>query len=231
MSPYRRLALAAGVLYLVTIATSIPALALKSPYLGDPAPGASATPALVAALLEVLLALACIATAVVLYPIVRRQSETAALCFVAARTLEGAMVFAGVLALLSVVTIRRDGAAGAGSPAPIDAALVALHDWAFLLGPGLIPAVNAVCLGYVLYRSALVPRIIPAIGLAGVPLLVASAAATMFGAIDQVSPVAALAALPIAVWELSLGVWLVVKGFRPEAVVRLTGPHRVTAAA
>jgi hypothetical protein len=98
---------------------------------------------------------------------------------------------------------------------------VAIHDWSFLLGQGLIPAINALLLGWVLYRTALVPRIIPTLGLVGAPLLVASATAISFGLWDQVSVPAAIAVLPIALWELSLGIWLVVKGFRPQAIVEL----------
>jgi hypothetical protein len=98
---------------------------------------------------------------------------------------------------------------------------VAIHDGTFLLGPGLIPAVNALCLGYVLYRSGLAPRVIPALGLIGAPLLAISVTATLFGVWDQVSVFSAIAVLPIALWELSLGIWLVAKGFRPQALERL----------
>jgi hypothetical protein len=98
---------------------------------------------------------------------------------------------------------------------------VAIHDWAFLLGQGLIPANNALLLGWVLYRTALVPRIIPTLGLVGAPLLIASWTAIMFGLWDQISVPAAIAAAPIILWELSLGTWLATKGFRPQAIVEL----------
>lgn len=228
MSHPRRLALIAGALYLLTVVTAIPALALKEPSLTDPgilsSPG-GATMLLWAAVLEVVLAAACIGTAVALFPIARRQSETAALGFVSARVVEGALVIVGVVAMLSLVAISRGSTSvEAGSLGAADAALVAIHDAAFLLGPGLIPAANALLLGSVLYRSRLVPRILPVIGFVGAPLLVASVVATLFGALDQVSPLAGVAALPVALWEISLGIWLVVKGFRPEALARLTDP-------
>lgn len=211
----QRAARIAGGLYLLTVVTSIPALALKEPVLTDPGTIASAGGATAlawAALLEVILAAACVGTAVVLYPIARRQSETAALGFVAARTLEAGLVLTGVIAVLALARVPDS------ATAPL---IVAIHDWAFLLGPGLIPAANALCLGYLLYRSRLVPRIIPAVGLLGAPVLIASATATIFGIADQVSALAGLAALPIALWEISLGLWLVVKGFRPEPLARL----------
>lgn len=120
-----------------------------------------------------------------LYPVVKRQSETAALGFVTARVLEAAMIFVGILSLLSVLTLRQDlaGASGAdaASLATTGQSLVAVHDWTFLLGPGIIPGVNALFLGYILYRSRLVPRMLPTLGLIGAPILFASATATVFG--------------------------------------------------
>jgi len=223
MSPSPRLARVAGALYLITVVTSIPALALKAPLLDNPAALDHGGSRLAwAGLLELVLAVACIGTAVVLFPVVRRQSEVAALGFVAARIVEGTLVAVGVMSMLSLASVRR---AETATVAASDATLVALHDWAFLLGPGLIPAVNALCLGYVLYRSRLVPRVIPALGMLGAPLLLVSALGSLFGALDQVSALAGVAALPIALWEISLGLWLLLKGFEPRAFARLVTAH------
>lgn len=223
MNRDRRLARIAGALYLLTVLTSIPALALKDPVLGYPeALAAGGGLALQwAALLEMVLALACIGTAVALFPVVRRVDEATALGFVAARTLEAAIIVVGVLAMLSLGAVAGsvDPASSlAGAPG---AALVGLHDWAFLLGPGFIPAVNALLLAPLLLRSGLVPRLIPAIGLVGAVLLLVASTAALFGVVDQVSPVSFLAAVPIATWEIALGVWLVAKGFRADALRRL----------
>lgn len=221
MTPLRMTALAAGVLYLITFATSIPALVLYDGVLNDPGfvHGAGSGDAVAwGAVLEIVLGLAAVGTAVVLYPVLRRWSRTLALGFVAARTLEAAMIFTGIVSLLSVLTLRQDVAADAASLDTTTRALVAIHDWTFLIGPGLMPAVNALCLGTVLYRSGLVPRVIPAVGLVGAPILIASAVATIFGAVDQVSAWAFAAALPIAAWELSVGLWMTVKGFREPPV-------------
>jgi hypothetical protein len=172
------------------------------------------------ALLEIICALACIGTAVVLHRVVKRHDPTRALGFVAARTFEAAMICVGVVSVLAIVTLHQDAAGlpGAASIGLVSTSrgLAAVHDWTFLVGPGLIPAVNALCLATVLYRTRLVPRIIPLLGLIGAPLLAASFIGTLLGAWDQVSPAAALMALPIAAWEFSLGVWLVVKGFTTE---------------
>ena len=158
------------------------------------------------------MALAGIGTAVVLYPVVKRQDEARALGFVSARVLEAATIFVGVASLLVVVTLRQ---AGAGPDALVtDQALVALYDRMFLLGQSLIPVVNAL----LLYRSRLVPRVLPVVGFVGAALLLASDAAVLFGLVERVSALPAIATLPIALFEFSLGVYLIVKGFRPSPI-------------
>lgn len=218
MDSLRKTALTAGVIYLITF-ISIPTIALYGPVRNDPnyivGPGPD-TPVIFGGVLEIIVALACIGTAVVLYPVVKRQNEAVAMGFVGARVLEAAAIFAGVVSILSVVTLRQ---AGAGPDALVTGqALVALHNWTTLLGQGFLPAVNALLLGSLLYRSRLVPRIIPLVGLLGAPLLVVSDIATLFGLKEPVSALSALAALPIALWEFSLGVYLIVKGFKPSPI-------------
>jgi hypothetical protein len=133
---------------------------------------------------------------------------------------EAALILVGVLGVLTVVTLQGHYAGATGAQADAlgvtGEALVAMRQWTFLLGPGLIPGINALFLGYVLYRARLVPRIIPTIGLVGAPLILASATGTIFGAWDQLSAVGSALALPVAVWEFSLGVYLTVKGFKPS---------------
>jgi hypothetical protein len=225
MDKMRKVSLAAGALYLITF-ISIPTLKLYHGVLHNPqyiTHAGSNTGVLWGALLEVIVALAGIGTAVTLFPVVKRQNETVALGFVTARVIEAAMIFVGVLTILSVVTLRHDmaGAPGADAASLITTsrALVAIYNRTFLFGQTLMPAVNALCLGYLLYRSRLVPRILPTLGLVGAPLLIASVIAQVFGLVGQVSPMTAIATFPIAAWEFSLGVWLVVKGFRPSPVL------------
>jgi hypothetical protein len=173
---------------------------------------------------EVVVALAGIGTAVVLFPVTRRVSETAALGFVTARVVEGSLIIVGVVSMLTITTLRDVATtpdADQASLVTAGHAQVATYDWTFLLSQSLMPVFNALFLGYVLYRSGLVPRILPMIGLIGAPLLLASDIAIFFGVYDRMAPVAALAALPIAAWEFSLGVYLTVKGFRPAAVAAL----------
>jgi hypothetical protein len=223
MDSLRKTALAAGVIYLITF-ISIPTLSLYGPVRNDPnyilGPGPD-TPILIGAVLEIVVAWACIGTAVVLYPVIKRQHEGVALGFVAARVLEAATIFAGVVSLLTVVTMRQS-AAGAGA-LPTGQALVAFNNWTFLLGQSFLPVVNALLLGSLLYRSRLVPRIIPLVGLIGAPLLLTSDVGVLFGLWPQVSAATAIGALPIAVWEFSLGVYLVVKGFKHSPTTKGPG--------
>jgi hypothetical protein len=230
MDPLRKTAFVAGALYLITFLASIPALALLDPVLSNPdyivGSGAD-TSVVLGATLDVINALACIGTAIVLFPVVKRQSETLALGFVTSRLLEAAIIVGGVVSLLSVVTLRQDLAGATGADAAslvtVGQSLVASRDWTVLLGPGLMAAVNALLLGTLMYRSGLVPRVIPLLGLIGAPLLLASVTATLFGVFEQFSPPALILVLPVALWELSLGTWLVVKGFKPSPITAAAG--------
>ena len=229
MDSTRKTALVAGTLYLVTFITSIPALFLYSPVLHHAdfiISSGSDTRVFWGALLEVVCALAGIGSAVALFPVVKRQHEGFALGFVTSRVVEAGIIITGVISLLSVVTLRQDvgGATGADKASLVIAgkSLVAIHDWTFLLGPGVMAGVNALLLGTLMYRSGLVPRLIPLMGLVGAPLLLASDIAVLFGAYDQTSKVAGFATAPIFMWELSLGVWMAVKGFKPSPITAQT---------
>ena len=223
----RTIAFVAGVLFLITFITSIPAaFVLYPPVLNDPTYIVSAGADMgvkFGALLEVILVVANIGTAVVLYPLLKRQNSIVALGYVTARVMESAMIAVGLLSLLSVVTLRQDFAGVADADAavlvPIGSALVAVHDWTFLLGPGfLAPLGNGILLGYLMYRSGLVPRGMAMLGLIGGPLLIVAFVGVLFGAFEQVSLPVAIATIPEFLWELSLGVYLVVKGFKPSPI-------------
>jgi hypothetical protein len=240
MDRMRKIALAGGVLYLITFAASFPQLKLFASVVDDPegyvTGRGSNAPLLWGSWLEVITAIAGVGTAVALYPVTRRVSRTAAIGFVTSRVVEATLILVGVVSLLAAMTMRGDlaGATGARAEAlrVTGHALVEMRQWTFLLGPGLIAGINGLFLGYVMYRSRLVPRIIPVVGLIGAPVILASATGTIFGLWDQVSAVGAALALPIAAWEFSLGVWLTVKGFRPAALTSLDAaatPTRHTA--
>ena len=224
MTSTRKTALVAGIFYLITF-ISIPTLALYRPVLNHQnwiISSGGHTAVLVGGFLEVIVALAGIGTAVTLYPVVKRQNEGLALGFVASRVVEGVMIFTGVVSLLSLVTVHQELGAAAGASAAslvaTGASHVAVYKWTFLLSQSLMPGINAVLLGSLLYRSRLVPRIIPVLGLIGGPLLIIAVFAMLLGQHSSLTGLANLPVIPVAAWEFSLGVWLIVKGFRPSPI-------------
>jgi hypothetical protein len=225
MAPTRKIAFVAGVLLIITFITSIPALYLYQPVLDNPAGYIAGSGAdnriFLGAFLELLLIIANIGTAVVLFPILKRQSEILALGWVTARLVESVFIAVGILSVLAVVSLQQDAAnAGSGSLAVV---LAAIKDWTFLLGPGFVVGIgNGLLLGYLMYKSALVPPRLAMFGLIGGPLICVSGIAVLFGVIQQGGSVQSIATIPEFVWELSLGIYLTVKGFRPSPILAAT---------
>jgi hypothetical protein len=224
VSPLRRIASLAGWLFIITFVASIPAFFISyKPVLDNPnyIVGAGAdTRVALGALLEMLVIVANIGTAVVLFPILKRQSESLALGYVTARVMESAFIGVGILSLLAVVTLRQDvGGAGGDSLVIAGRSLVAVHDWTFLLGPGWVVGVgNGLILGYLMYRSGLVPRGMAMLGLIGGPLIILSGTLVLFDVIEPGSSAQAIATIPEFFWELLLGIYLIVKGFKPSPI-------------
>jgi len=227
MDPVRKSALVVGVLFIVTFIASIPpAFIFYTPVLNDAhyvlGVGAD-TRIFVGAFFEVLLVISGIGTAVALFPVVKRQHEGIALGYVAARIVEATMVAVGIVALLAVVTLRRDFAGSGGADAATfvvaGKALVAIHKWTFLLGPGFCPGIeNGLMLGYLMYRTRLVPRPIAVLGLIAGPLAIIAGTGELFQLFPQLSGTAGALTFPEALFEGVLGIWLTVKGFTPSAV-------------
>ncbi len=212
----RKTSLTAGILYLLTF-ISIPTLSLyhEIHQLNFILSAAPASDVVLGGILELLMALACIGTAVVFYPVLKKQNESLALGFVAARVLEATLIFAGVASLLTVLNLRALGA----EAQVISRGLVILYDRLFLISQSFIPAVNALLLGTLLYQTRLVPRILPIIGIIGAFTLVAGDVAVLYGLYDQRAPIAGLSAVPIALWEFSLGIYLTFKGFKENDLI------------
>jgi hypothetical protein len=213
----------AGVLYVITF-VSIPTLWLYKPVKdhADFVLGAGSTNGVLAgALSEVIVALAGTATALVLFPLLKRQSESAALGVLTARVIETALIFTGVISLLTLITLRNDVAGTAGTnPASLITAghtQVAVYNSTFLLSQSLMPVIVDLLLGYLLYRSRLVPRILPIIAFIGAPLLLASDLAVFLGIYAKGSALDGVAVIPIAAFELAFGIWLIVRGFNPAS--------------
>lgn len=228
MDPMRKTSLTAGILYVITF-VSMPTLTLYKPVKDHVATfilgGGSDTGVLWGAFSEIVVALAGIGTALVLYPVTKRISQGAGLALVTFRTVETALILVGVVSILSIITLRTDvaGTPGADTASLVTTghSLVAVYNRTFQVSQSLMPAFCDLLLGYMLLRSRLVPRILPIVALIGGPMLLLSDLAIYVGAYDNLSPAAGVATVPVAVFEFSLGVYLAVKGFRPSAVAAL----------
>lgn len=223
MPASRKIALAGGLFYLLTF-VSVPQFLLytrvRDPnYLVGPGPD---TGVITGGILEIIVALAGIGTAVALFPALKRQNEVLSLGFIGARILEASTIFAGVVCLLTIVTLRKTGAGAEGLMT--GRALIALYDW-FHLGQGIMPAVDDLLLGYLLYQSRLVPRLLPVLAFIGAPVLLANMVVLMFGVTGPALTLTTLAVIPIAAFEFGLGIYLIVKGFKPTAITAELDRH------
>ena len=223
----QKLARLTGLLFLITYATSIPPFILfYVPIVGDPnyVVGAGADLSVSwGAFFEMLLIIANVGTAVALYPVLKRVNEALALGYVTARLVECMFIAVGILSLLAVVTLRQEAAgADAGPLLAVGKALVAVHGWTFMLGPGFVVGVgNGLILGYLMYKSRLVPRGMAMLGLVGGPLIVLHGTAIIFGIVEPGSVWQGVATMPEFLWELFLGIWLLLRGFNPTALASL----------
>jgi Domain of unknown function (DUF4386) len=222
----RRISVTFGVLYLITFATSIPALWLFQPVLDDPsayvAGAGHDNRIFLGAFLELLLIIANIGTAVVVYPLLKRVSEICALGYVTARLIECTFILVGIVSVLAVVTLQQNPSAGSEAVlGSIAYTLAAIKDWTFLLGPGFVVGVgNGLLLGYLMYRSELVPRRMAMLGLVGGPLICITGVAVLFGVDQPGGTLQGIATIPEFLWELSLGIYPIVWGFKAAPILR-----------
>ena len=236
MTPTRRTAILAGVFFLLTEIGAIVGRLLYAPVLNTPGyvlgtgvPGAGRDSMVaVGVLFEVVLVIAVVGTAVVLYPVLRRHSPALALAYVAARILEAAIILVGTISLLTVLMLRQqqqpsdgNGAGGGGALEAVAAGLLALQDGTLLFGPGFALGIGSILLASLMYSSRLVPRVIAILGLAGGAIITLSTVLVIFGLYGQFSPIGLLVALPVFAWEVSLALWLILKGFDAAAFERM----------
>lgn len=226
---YRTSAILTGIFFLITDVTAILGLLLYQPLLTNPqfitSAGVNDTQILIGAFLEVILAACGAGTALVLYPILKKQNQGLALGYVIFRALESIIILVGVMCILTVLTLRLDFLAGGGDPSvyqTIGKAFTTLQKWTFLFGPNIILPINATMLGYLLYKSKLVPRAISALYLFDGPILFIASMFILFGGYPQTTPFAVLVAMPLLAFEVTFSVWLIVKGFNKSALTSLS---------
>jgi hypothetical protein len=220
-----------GAWFLGTFVFSIPAYFFYDPLLGHAryvVGGGQDTRIGVGALLEILLAISGIATAVVIFPVVKRVNESVALGYIASRTVESILILVGVLSLMSVVSLRHDfaGSSRGGTLIDVGRSLLTIHDQTALLGPQFCAGLgNGILLGFLMWRSRLLPRPMVMFGLIGGPLALLAGIGVLLGVWDKTAGLPVALTAPEAIWEFSLSVWLVLKGFRPSPI--LTGPPTI----
>src|SRR4249920_3955007 len=235
LSAMRKTALVAGVLYLLTFISSIPAVFLQSPVLNDPAfiiSNISTEQVRLGALFDIVNSLTAIGTAVALYAVIKRQSPSFGIGFVSSRLFEGTVLMIGVISILSIVTLQQPGATGAEASllVTVQHTLVTVRNWTFVLGTG-VPALNAFLLGWIMYKSRLVPQAIPVLGLIGAPLFTSWIIGYILGVTEAGTAWHGIGVAPIFIWELSLGLWMTFKGFRKDAPLMVEAAGKATSPA
>ncbi|MDQ0889723.1 hypothetical protein QFZ81_004811 [Paenibacillus sp. V4I9] len=226
MNTNKKSALIVGILFILAAVTAIIGLILYDPILNGPVylmeGSKHANQVILGALMELMLVVSAVGTATTMFPILRKYNETIALWHLCFRFLEAIIITIGIISVLSLLTLSREfAAAAAPDTASFQASgilLKAVHDWTFLLGPLFMLGINTMLYSYIFYKSKLVPRFIPILGMTGATLVFICALLVMFGVIQQVSFWGAILALPVAANEMTLAVWLIVKGFNLSAL-------------
>jgi hypothetical protein len=226
MTSYRKTALVAGILYLLTFIGSIPAAFLVAPAISDPnymtGAGADQQVAL-GAVFELVNVFGLIGCGIALYSVIRKAHEGLAIGYLATRLFEGATITMGVLSLLAVTSLHQQSAALGDAPSllPVGRALVEIRTWATVIG-GNMAAFNALMLGTALYKARLVPRAIPGLGIVGAPILITWVIGVILGLTGPGTPFHVIAVIPFFIWELVLGLWLTFKGFDENSPIALS---------
>jgi hypothetical protein len=218
-----------GVLFILAAVSAVAGVMLYDPILNgsDYLINGSkhANQVILGALMELILVVSAVGTATTMFPILRRYNETIALWHVCFRFLEAIVITVGVISVLSLLTLSQEFvAAGAPDVAAFQTSgtvLKDIHEWTFMLGPNFMLGINTMMYSYIFYKTKLVPRFIPILGMTGATLVFICALLVMFDVIEQVSVWGGLLALPVAANEMILAVWLIMKGFNSSALASL----------
>jgi hypothetical protein len=219
-----------GVLFILAAVTAIIGLKLYDPILNGPDylmnGSKNANQVIVGALMELILVVSAVGTATTMFPILKKYNETIALWHICFRFLEAIIITVGVISVLSLLTLSREyvaaGASDIGSFQASGTLLKAIHDWTFLLGPNFMLGINTMMYSYIFYKSELLPRFIPILGMTGATLVFLAAILEMFGVFSQISVWGAVLSLPVFANEMILAVWLIMKGFNESALASMS---------
>ncbi|MCX6656818.1 MAG: DUF4386 domain-containing protein [Candidatus Bathyarchaeota archaeon] len=216
---YRKSAIITGVLFIACTASSI----LSGLFIGSlDAPdylvsvAANESQVLTGMLAQNIWALTCVGIPVMLFPILKKHNESLSLGFFSLRLIEGVFVFLGIVCQLSLLTLSKEFVTGILDASYFQASGILLHavrDWAFWVGPGIAFALSALVLNYTLYQSKFVPRWLSGLGLVGALVYIPVELLAFFG-FDQFMVLAA----PIALQEMALALWLIIKGFNSTKI-------------
>jgi len=226
MNSDRKNARIVGVLFITATVAAILALVLYQPILNDPdyiiKGSANANQVILGALFELILAGAAVGTSIMLFPYLKRHNESIALGYVSFRLLEAVLIVIGVVSLLSLLTLSQEFASGVvldvSSLQTVGSLLLAIHAWTIILGPHFMLGIGTLMYSYLFYQSGLVPRWLSVWGLIGAVSIFVAALLEMFGVILPISVWVAILAIPVAFYEMTLAVWLIVKGFNLSAI-------------
>ena len=209
-----------GVLFITATVASIVAGIFLQPVLDDPdylnSGSANENRVAIGALLELIAAGAVVGTGVMLFPVFKKFNEGLALGYASGRSIEGVIIIIGAIGTLLLLTLGREYVAGAPAASYFQASstlLLALRGWALVVGPMIVFSLNDLILNYLFFQSRLIPRFLSVWGLIGAPLILAAGLLVMFGRIPPSGKIVILLALPVAVFEMVLALWLIVKGF------------------
>lgn len=238
METNRNIAIIIGALFLIAAVASIVGRLFYGPILNDPEyiiSGSSHSPTSWGAILEIITAFAVIGTSVTLYPTLKEYNERMALAAVCFRLAEATFIVIGILCLLTIVTLNLQLAKAlhpdTTSYLLAGKLLVAFHNWTFLYGPNVLLGPSTFMTAYILYKTKLVPRFVSVLGLAGGPMIFSCGVLVTLGLFDQISVWGALLAIPVFTYEMSLAIWLIVKGFnaKPPAVAAVLNLFQLSA--
>lgn len=210
-----------GIFFIVAAVSSVTGLKLYDPILSDAnfiISGSTHYNQIISgAICELILAATATGTGIMLYPYLRQYSESLGLGYLCFRMLEVFFILLGIVSVLTTLSLSvhysnhiiQDNAMDES----VGFAFISLHNWTFILGPNFMLAINTFLYSYTFFKTGLVPKGLSLLGLTAACLIMLAAILELFGIIYQISVWGILLAFPIALYEMSLSVWLIVKGF------------------